>query len=344
MSAESRGSVGTEGIYTLVNKHGITAKIASLGAAVRELWVPDRHGRLGDIVLGFANSDDYQINHPYFGVTIGRYANRIAGAAFSLNGQTYQLEANDGANCLHGGSAGFAKVVWRVEALSSSSITLSYLSVDGEGGFPGNLTVTVRYTLTDGNALQIDYQAIADQLTIINLTNHSYFNLAGVGTILAHRLELFADHYLPINAQSIPTGEILAVEGTPFDFRPVDFKHELAIGARFAELGRQPPGYDHTFVLPAACQHGAIAARVFEPSSGRILELYTTEPGVQLYTGNYLDGSLRGKGGTAYARHAGFCLETQHFPDSVHQGHFPSTELKPQTPWQSSTRWVFLTV
>lgn len=334
MSHNVRPSSAAE-VYTLINRHGVMAKIATLGAAVRELWVPDRWGKTSDIVLGFADVEQYWINEPYFGVTIGRYANRIAGAEFSLRGRSYRLDANDGDNCLHGGSASFARVLWQVVAFSASSIKLSYVSRDGDGGFPGNLKVMVTYTLSDDNALQIDYQATSDQLTVINITNHSYFNLAGSGTILDHRLQLRADHYLPVDAQSLPTGEILPVAGTAFDFR-----EESALAKHMMAIPRQPPGYDHTFVLSEACQRGDLAAQIYEPSSGRRLELYTTEPGVQLYTANYFDGSCKGKGGKAYVRHAGVCLETQHFPDSVHHGHFPSTILEPQTLWRSSTRWV----
>lgn len=313
-------------LFTLTNANGLVARIMTYGALLTELHVPDKQGRLANIVLGFDNLPQYEAGHPYFGATVGRVANRIAGACFALNGSEYNLAANNGPNSLHGGLKGFDKMVWAAKPVNSPTgpaVQFSYLSPDGEEGYPGNLSVTVTYLLSDANELRIDYQATTDQPTPVNLTNHSYFNLAGAGNgdILGHVLALNADHYTPVNAQLIPTGQIAPVAGTP-----LDFTQPTAIGQR---IGQVPGGYDHNFVLSKPVSSAlTLAAMVREPGSGRVMEVHTTQPGVQLYTGNFLDGSIRGIGGV-YPKHFGFCLETQHYPDSVHHANFPSIILEP---------------
>ncbi len=338
-------------IYTLTNSKGAEAKITDYGATLTSLKMPDRDGKMADVVLG-SNSIDgytdqaYQKANPYFGAIAGRYANRIAGAKFSINGAEYQLNANNGKNSLHGGIKGFDKVFWQareIPAANGSAVELTYLSKDGEEGFPGNLTVKVIYTLTDDDELKIDYTATTDKETVVNLTHHSYFNLAGEGggDILGHRLKIFADEFTPIDAESIPTGELQSVENTPFDFRAAK-----EIGKDINADGEQLKngnGYDHNFVINGAAGELRPAAIVTEPKSGRVLEVLTTEPGIQLYTGNFLDGSLTGKGGGKYAVRSGFCLETQHFPDSPHNPNFPSTLLKPNETFKSSTVYKFST-
>ncbi len=323
--------------YTLTNGR-VTAKVLTYGGIVSELHVPDRDGKPGDVVLGFDTLDGYLKGHPYFGATVGRFANRIAGGKFSLDGKDYTLAVNNGPNTLHGGLKGFDKAVWKVEKSTDSSLTLSYLSKDGEEGYPGNLTVHVTFTVTKDDALRIDYKATTDKATPLNLTNHSYFNLAGPapGTILDHVAQIEADSYTPVDDNLIPTGKIAPVRGTP-----LDFTKPTAIGSRFSELKAEPIGYDHNYVLRGHGELTALAARVRDPKSGRILELHTTEPGVQLYTGNFLDGTLTGKGGVAYKKNMAFCLETQHYPDSVHHPEFPSTILKPGATYTQTTIYKF---
>ena len=323
--------------YTLTNGR-VTAKVLTYGGIVSELHVPDRDGKPGDVVLGFDTLDGYLKGHPYFGATVGRFANRIAGGKFSLDGKDYTLAVNNGPNTLHGGLKGFDKAVWKVEKSTDSSLTLSYLSKDGEEGYPGNLTVHVTFTVTKDDALRLDYKATTDKPTPLNLTNHSYFNLAGpaAGAILDHVAQIEADSYTPVDDNLIPTGKIAPVRGTP-----LDFTKPTAIGARFSELKAEPIGYDHNYVLRGHGELTALAARVRDPKSGRILELHTTEPGVQLYTGNFLDGTITGKGGVAYKKNMAFCLETQHYPDSVHHPEFPSTILKPGATYTQTTIYKF---
>jgi aldose 1-epimerase len=296
------------------------------------------------VVLGFDSIDGYLMRTSYFGVLVGRYGNRIAKGRFTLNGVEYKLATNNGENSLHGGVKGFNKAVWKVRDVSdgqSPRLELTYLSKDGEEGYPGNLSVTVVYTLTDSNELRIDYSATTDKDTVVNLTNHSYFNLAGQGEgdILGHELTLFAGKFTPSDKVLIPTGELRSVEGTPFDFRK-----PVAIGARIGQNDEQLKfggGYDHNFVLSSGGGALALAARVYEPKTGRVMEVLTTEPGIQFYTGNFLDGTLSGKGGKAYAKRSGFCLETQHFPDSPNHPQFPSTVLRTGGRYQTTTVYRF---
>ena len=328
-------------IFTLTGPGGVEARITNYGGIIMSLSTPDRTGRLADVVLGLDDLAGYIAGHPFFGALAGRYANRIARGKFSLNGAEYTLARNNGENHLHGGIKGFDKAVWSVRDASTQRLELSYLSADGEEGYPGNLSVTVVYALTDQNELRIDYTATTDKDTVVNLTNHSYFNLAGQGQgdILGHELKLFADQFTPVNEKLIPTGELRNVEGTPFDFHA-----PTAIGARIDQDDQQlgfGGGYDHNFVLRGGGDSLAMAAGVFEPQSGRTLEVLTTEPGVQLYTGNSLAGPIRGKAGSIYYRRSGFCLETQHFPDSPNQPNFPSTLLKPGAQYRSTTVYRF---
>jgi len=328
-------------MYTLTNANGLVAKIITYGAIVTELHVPDKNGTLGDVVLGFDNLDQYVKGHPYFGAIVGRVANRIALGKFTLNGKDYTLAVNNSPNHLHGGVKGFDKVVWKAEPTRSKdgpAVKLTYRSPDGEEGYPGNLDVTVVYTLTNKNALRIEYTATTDQDTPVNLTNHSYFNLAGQGDIGSHELLLNADRYTPTDDTLIPTGEIKPVKGTPLDFTTAH-----PIGDHLAEVGGDPKGYDHNYVLNGGGKNLTLAARVYEPTTGRVLEMYTTEPGVQLYTGNFLDGTLTGKGGIVYKQHSAFCLEAQHFPDSVNHPDFPSVILKPGKIYRQRTEYVFST-
>jgi aldose 1-epimerase len=319
----------------------LTVKVITYGAIITEIHAPDRSGNEGDVVLGFDSLSGYLGKHPYFGATVGRVANRIAKGKFTLNGQEYSLAKNDGPNTLHGGLKGFDKVIWKAEEVNSPegpSVKMTYQSKDGEEGYPGNLEVSVQFTVTKENELKIEYAATTDKATPINLSNHSYFNLAGRSTepILGHELTLFADHYTPVDETLIPTGEIAAVAGTPLDFtKPTD------IGARTMELKGEPTGYDHNFVLNSGGKSLALAARVYEPKTGRLLEMFTTEPGVQFYTGNFLDGTNIGKGGIAYRKHHGFCLEAQHFPDSIHHGNFPSSVLEPGQTYRQTTIYKF---
>jgi aldose 1-epimerase len=329
-------------LYTLSNARGVEVRIMTYGGTVVSLKVPDRNGRPGDVVLGYDDLAGYLKASPFFGSIIGRYGNRIGQARFSLNGTQYTLPKNNGENTLHGGNRGFDKVVWQaseVRGRDGVGLSLTYLSKDGEEGFPGNLSVKVVYTLTDAGELKIDYTATTDKQTIVNLTHHSYFNLAGGGSILNHELTINADKFTPVDSGLIPTGEIRNVKGTP-----MDFSRATAIGARIEQRDEQlamGKGYDHNWVLNKGGGGLALAARVYEPSSGRIMEVYTTEPGLQFYSGNFLDGSITGKRGQVYRRRSGFCLETQHFPDSPNKPGFPSTVLKPGRRYQSTTVYKF---
>ncbi len=321
--------------YTLTNSKGLVAKIITYGALMTELHVPDRQGRLGDIVLGFDNLDGYLKGHPYFGATIGRVGNRIAKGKFTLDGQTYTLATNNWPNALHGGLKGFDKVVWQAEivpAKNGSAVRFTYVSRDGEEGYPGTLTATVTYTLTDDNELRLDYTAKTDKATPVNLTNHSYWNLGGGGDILNHLLTLHADHYTPVDDTLIPTGEIAPVKGTV-----MDFTSPMAIGSRLLALNNSPRGYDHNYVLNDGRSKMHRAATVCEPTTGRMLEIWTDQPGVQFYSGNFLDSTLTGKRGQVYHQYYGLCLETQHFPDSVNHPNFPSTILKPGKTLKTTT-------
>ena len=331
-------------IYTLTNTSGLEARVITYGGIIVSLRTPDRDGNLDDVVLGFDSLEGYLAKHPFFGTLVGRYANRISKGRFSLDGIEYELARNNGENHLHGGIKGFDKVVWRDRSFQDENgvgIVLEYTSADGEEGYPGTLNAQVTYTLNGDNELICDYRATTDRATPINLTQHSYFNLAGqgAGNILGHLLELNAAAFTPIDAQLIPTGEIRAVEGTSMDFRT-----ETSIGARINSPEEQIQlggGYDHNFVLNRTGEGPSLAARVREPVSGRVMEVYTTEPGVQLYTGNFLDGTLTGKGGHVYQHRFGFCLETQHFPDSPNRPEFPSTILRPDQVFQSRTVFKF---
>jgi aldose 1-epimerase len=330
-------------LYVLTNAAGVKAKLITYGALLAEMHVPDRDGKLADVVLGFDDLAGYLGNRPFFGATVGRVANRIAGAKFTLDGKDYKLAANNGPNSLHGGNKGFDKAVWKAEAKEAPdgvAVRFTHRSPDGDEGYPGNLDVAVTYTLTNKDELKIDYTATTDKATPVNLTNHSYFNLSGgrAADVLGHELMLTADRYTPVDDKLIPTGKTESVKGTPLDFtRPA------VIGSRFAQLKGEPVGYDHNYVLDSGGKSLALAARVVEPKSGRVLEMYTTEPGVQFYTGNFLDGTLKGKGGVAYRRHAGFCLEAQHFPDAVHHPEFPSIILQPGKTYTQTTVYKFLT-
>lgn len=328
-------------IYTLRNKRGAEARIMTYGGVLVSLKVPDRQGKPGDVVAGFDKFEDYLKPPPYFGAIIGRYGNRIGNARFSLNGVQYVLTKNDGPNQLHGGLRGFDKRLWQATLLTPQSLELKYRSKDGEEGYPGNLSATVRYTLSDANELKIEYSAVTDKDTVVNLTNHSYFNLAGDGDILAHEVWIHAGRFTPVDKGLIPTGELKSVAGTPFDFRKA-----TPIGARIDQEDQQlafAGGYDHNWVLDRGGNGLEIAARVIERRSGRVMEVLTTEPGLQFYTGNFLDGSLKGKGRT-YTRRSAFCMETQHFPDSPNKPAFPSTVLKPGTTYRSTTVYRFSTL
>lgn len=321
--------------YTLTNKQGMVARFITFGATLTELWVPDAKGQTADVVLGFDELSGYLEKSPYFGATIGRVANRIRAGRFTLDGHSYTLAINNGPNSLHGGLKGFDKVIWQAEPISASNgsaLQFSYHSPDGDEGYPGNLDVKVTYTLTEDNCLNIEYEARTDQPTPINLTNHSYWNLDASASILDHELMLAADHFTPVDATLIPTGEIASVNGTP-----MDFTRSLPIGSRIHQLQGDPGGYDHNYVLTKNGSALKLAARSRAPQRGRILEIWTTQPGIQFYSGNFLDGSITGKGGRTYQKHAAFCLETQHFPDSVHHPNFPSTILRPGEIFRSST-------
>jgi aldose 1-epimerase len=311
------------------------------GATLIGVETPDRAGKNANITLGFPTLTGYLQRHPYFGSTVGRYANRIAGGKFTLDGTSYTLATNNGPNHLHGGRKGFDALRWTAEPVTGPELVgvkFSLTSPDGDEGYPGTLRASVTYTLSNGNELRIEYEARTDKLTVVNLTNHAYWNLAGAGSgdILKHELRIAADRYLPIDDTSIPTGELAAVKGTP-----LDFTEPHAIGERIAELKQEPhktKGYDHCYVLRGQDGKLALAAHVKEPTSGRVMEVYTTEPGVQLYCGNFLDGSPSAGG---YQQHEGFCLETQHYPDSPNKPRFPSTVLRPGQTYRSVTMHRF---
>jgi aldose 1-epimerase len=332
-------------LYTLKNAKGtLQATITNYGAIVTSLQTPDRNGQMADVVLGFDSTDGYLKEHPYFGAVVGRYGNRIAKGRFTLNGKEYQLATNNGPNALHGGIRGFDKRVWTARDVSKEGVPaleLTYTSRDKEEGYPGNLTARVTYSVTNNNELRLDYEATTDQDTILNLTNHSYFNLKGQGegSILDHVIQIQADRFTPVDETLIPTGELKPVAGTPFDFR-----QPTAIGSRIEHKDEQlirGKGYDHNFVLNGPQGELSPAARVTEPKSGRVMEVLTTQPGVQFYTGNFLDGKLTGKGGKRYDFRYGFCLETQHFPDSPNKPQFPSVVLKPDATYRSTTVYRF---
>ena len=340
---------GTEAqLFTLQNVHGLKATITPYGGTLTSLLVPDKTGKLGDVVLGFDDlagytSDLYLKENPYFGALIGRYGNRIAKGKFMLDGKPYSLPINNAPNSLHGGTTGFNRHLWTATPGTSAdgpTLTLSYLSKDGEEGYPGNLRVQVVYTLTNADALRLDYTATTDKPTVLNLTNHSYFNLnyGQAKDILGHELTLNAERFTPVDNTLIPTGQLQAVAGTPMDFR-----QPHAIGERMKQVpGAAPGGYDHNWVLADAMRAApALAATVYEPTSGRTMKVYTDQPGVQFYSGNFLKGNLKGKGGVTYGQHAGFCLETQHFPDSPNEPTFPSTVLRPGETFHSTTEYRF---
>ncbi len=329
-------------LYTLTNAHGLQVKIITYGAILVSLDVPDRNGQMADVVLGFDDLDSYIKRNPLFGAVVGRYANRIAGARFTLDGVEHRITANAGKNHIHGGGdKRFDKVVWKGSSYRDGTeigVRLTHFSPDGEEGFPGNLQCTVTYALTDKNELRITYAATTDKPTVVNLTNHSYFNLAGAGSgdILGHELMIAAPWYTPAGEGLIPTGEIHVVKGTPLDFTA-----PRTIGERIDEL-TETRGYDHNYVLKGSYGSSILAARVHEPLSGRVMEVYTTEPGVQLYTANGMN-NVKGKGGKIYGSHHSFCLETQHFPDSPNKSHFPSTVLRPNQRFESTTIFRFST-
>ena len=333
-------------IYTLTNQRGSEVKITNYGGIITSIKVPDRRGKRDDIVLGFDNLDGYLKGTAYFGALIGRYANRIAKGHFTLNGHQYTLAVNNGENHLHGGVRGFDKVVWTARPLkvaTGAALRLTYLSKDGEEGYPGNLSVKVIYTLTNDNQLKIEYWATTDKDTVVNLTSHSYFNLAGQGNgdILNHQLLINAQRFTPTDAGSIPTGELRPVKGTPFDFTTAS-----RIGDRINEDEQQlkfGKGYDHNFVLNGRMGTLRQGAVVYEPTSGRLMEIWTTEPGIQFYSGNFLDGSLTGKDGKVYRQRYGFCLETQHFPDSPNELSFPTTVLRKNQRFHTLTIQKFKT-
>ncbi len=333
-------------LYTLTNQHGMEVRAMTYGGIITSLRVPDKNGQIDDIVLGYETLDGYLKKSPYFGAIIGRYGNRIAHGKFTLDGVDYKLATNDGPNSLHGGIKGFDKVGWQAESFQHQDgvgVVFRYTSPDGEEGYPGNLKTTVTYTLTDGDELIFEYHATTDKATPLNLTNHTYFNLAGDGKrdILGHELMLNADQFTPVDKTLIPTGEIASVKGTPLDFTKL-----TAIGARINQqdeqliLGR---GYDHNFVLNRKGEGLSLAARVYEPTTGRVMEVLTTQPGVQFYTGNFLDGTITGKQGHVYRQRYGLCLETQHYPDSPNQPDFPSTILRPGRTYHSRTVYRFST-
>lgn len=332
--------------YTLTNANGMEVKIITYGGIITSIKVPDRNGKMANVALGFDNLADYETKSPYFGCITGRYANRIAGGQFTLDGQAYTLALNDGVNTLHGGKLGFNKHVWKATPITGDEVgvKLTYTSPDGEEGYPGNLSVTVVYTLTNDNAIRMDYTATTDAPTIINLTNHSYINLAGEGSgsIYDHILTINADAYTPVSASLIPTGELAPVQGTPFDFR---YPKPIGPGQRSNHeqivIGR---GYDHNWVLNRTSADDTsmmLAANVYEPVSGRGWEVWTTEPGIQFYAGNFLDGTLIGSSGHLYRQSDGLALETQHYPDSPNQPDFPSTTLMPEDTYQTTTIYKF---
>jgi aldose 1-epimerase len=337
-------------LYTLRNRAGMTVKVTNYGAIVTSILVPDRDGKLSDVALGYDRVEDYMnaVDKPYFGAVVGRYGNRIAGGQFTLDGETYELAVNNGENHLHGGIIGFDKVVWDANPIVGegwAGLELTYLAKDKEEGYPGNLQVKVTYKLTNSNELIVTYEATTDKATPVNLTQHTYFNLKGEGngTILDHELMLNARQFTPVDEGLIPTGELRDVAGTPFDFttsKPIG----RDIGQEDEQL-RFGLGYDHNFVLDKGDKQGemTLAARVYEPTTGRVLEVHTTEPGIQFYCGNFLDGRLKGKSGQTYVHRGGFCLETQHYPNSPNQPDFPSTILRPDEKYATTTKFTFRT-
>lgn len=333
-------------VYTMTNSRGVEVRAINYGGIIVYLRVPDKAGKLGDVVLGYDNLEQYLENKPHFGAIIGRYANRIAKGEFTVDGVTYRLAKNNGPNSLHGGVKGFDKVLWQAEPFESTQgvgVIFTYTSRDGEEGFPGNLKTKVSYTLTEQNELQFDYEATTDKATPVNLTQHSYFNLAGEGSgdVLTHEVLLNADRFTAVDSTLIPTGELRPVKGTP-----LDFTKPTAIGARINDTYEQmviAKGYDHNFVLNRKGNGLELAASVHAPKSGRVLEVYTTEPGVQFYTGNFLEGSGVGKHGHIYGKYHAFCLETQHFPDSPNHPGFPTTILRPGQTYRSRTVYKFST-
>ena len=336
--------------YILRNSHGMQATVITYGGVLQSLKVPDKHGKVEDVVLGFDDVQGYQSGTAFFGATIGRFGNRLAGGAFELDGKRYQVPLNDGPNSLHGGAQGFDKHVWKatpVKAKDSVGVTLTYLSKDGEMGFPGNLKTEVTYSLNDNNELHIDYKATTDKPTVLNLTNHSYFNLAGAGNgdILKQVATLHASHYTPVNATLIPTGELAPVKGTPMDFlKPTPIGQHIKEDhpqLKFAEP--KQGGFDFNWALDNKGDVKQLAAEVHDPESGRRLQLFTTEPGVQFYTSNFLDGSVKGKAGKTYQHWSGFTLETQHFPDAPNQPTIASTRLNPGQTYTQNTVFKFTT-
>ncbi len=335
----------TINLFTLTNAHGLRADITNLGGRVVSLWVPDKHGQLRDVVLGFDSPQDYlpENHRSDFGAIIGRYANRLCNGRITIDGQTYQLPQNDGNHCLHGGPDGWQYRLFNVESVCDNRLVLSLVSEDGDSGFPGNVCARVTYTLTDDNALEIDYEAVTDSDTVINLTNHSYFNLNGDAStdILNHLLTVDADRYTPIDETFIPTGELAPVEGTPLDFRqPKAIGRDIAADFEQLRIGR---GYDHNWVLNTKGDNARPCARLESPLTGITMEVYTTEPGMQVYTGNFLDGTVTGKGGIVYQQRGAICLETQKFPDSPNQ-HWPESNatLRQGEVYRSKTSFRFM--
>ena len=330
-------------MYTLRNYNGMETRIMTYGGIVVSLKVPDKNGKYGDVVLGYDNLDDYLKNNPFFGALVGRYGNRIANGKFALDGKEYTLALNNAPNNLHGGPVGFDKRVWKVARADvgpdGPRLELTYLSEDGDQGFPGNLKVTATYTLTDDNGLRLDYTATTDKDTVCNLTQHSYFNLTGKGDVLNHQVFINADKFTPVDNTLIPTGKLKPVAGTPFDFRTA-----TAVGVRIDANDEQIKfghGYDHNWVIDKPPGKLGLVARVTDPITGRAMEVWSTEPGVQFYTGNFLDGSITGKGGLVYQRRSGFCFEPQHYPDSPNHPKFPSAELKPGQTYQNTIIYKF---
>ena len=330
------------GLYTLRNQNGLVTQITNYGGKVVSLWIPDRQGIMEDVVLGYPDIDGFlTAKEKYFGALIGRYGNRIGKGQFSLKGEKYTVATNNGENHLHGGEKGYDAVVWKATQINENALELTYLSLDGEEGYPGNLEIKVLYQLTDANELKIEYWATSDEATVVNLTHHSFFNLkgAGNGNINDHLLQINASYYTPVDQGLIPTGEIATIQSTPFDFREL-----TAIGKRLNVKNEQLKfglGYDHNFVLNEDLVALNFAAKVVEPVSGRSMEVYTNEPGLQFYGGNFLDGSIIGKGGKSYKHRSAFCLESQHFPDSPNNPHFPSTVLEPGEEYYSICIYKF---
>jgi len=331
-------------LYTLTNDSGMVVKITNYGGIITDIHVPDREGEMGNVVLGFDEMAKYEAGHPYFGAIIGRYGNRIDEGEFVIDDATFTLAKNNGPNSLHGGEKGFDKQVWETETFEDATgvgLKMSYVSEDGEEGFPGKLMTTVTYTLTDDNALRIDYEAQTDKKTVLNLTNHTYFNLkdGGASDILDHVLMIAADEYTPVDSTMIPTGELRSVEDTPFDFRnPTPIGERIDVANQQLDYGE---GYDHNYVLTTRGDLSQVFATVYDPVSGRLMECYTSQPGVQLYTGNQMDGSLVGPDGVRFNRRSGLCLETQHFPDSPNQPDFPTTLLEPGDTYSHTTMYKF---